>query len=77
MPKGRTSSALTIAVPPGCAQHPKVLELVAKGHTVEAVDLSRYDLVLFPQAHYWDDGMWDYLAAAMTAARKRKKEGKQ
>jgi len=31
------------------------------------------DLILHPAAHWWSDDMWDYIPAALVAARKRRK----
>lgn len=88
MAKGRTSAPLVIAVPIEWVDRPEVAELAAQGHTIMARELSNFDLVLSPHAHQWNDYMSveetrkdgtkyrPYLDAAVTAARKRKREAK-
>lgn len=87
MPKGRTNSPLVVWVAPEFRDLDAVNRLVQQGHRV--VDMQHVyeyglagseggepDLILHPAAHNWNDKMWDYLPAALTAARKRKKEAK-
>lgn len=76
MPKGRTNQPLVIWVHGQWAGHPEVEALGAAGHTVKVMPLNDADLILHPAAHQWNDTMFDYLPAALTAARKRKREGK-
>jgi hypothetical protein len=76
MAAGRTNNVLTILVAAQFREHPAVKELEAKGHQVISAieDIAVFDLILSPNAHFWNDMMWDFLPAALTAARKRKKE---
>lgn len=77
MAAGRTNNVLRILVAPQFAENPAIAELRAKGHKVEILDnpdFETVDLVLAPSCHFWNDMMWDFLPAALTAARKRKKE---
>jgi hypothetical protein len=75
---GRPSPVLTIWVADEYFEHEKVSELRAKGHDVRLMPRDSSpnapDLILHPAAHYWDDEMWDYLPAALVAARKRRKK---
>lgn len=77
MAKGKTNAPLVIWVAPAYRDSPPVQSLRQQGHTIVdmAPDFS-VDLILHPAAHQWNDMMWDFLPAALTAARKRKKEGK-
>ncbi len=75
MAKGKTSQPITIAVPEGWGNRPEIKALADQGHTVVEMLIGPYDLILAPQAHFFNDMMLDYLPAAITAARKRKKEG--
>lgn len=75
MARGRTNQPITIAVPEGWGARPEIAALAAQGHVVVETSLP-YDLILAPQAHFFNDMMLDYLPAAITAARKRKKESK-
>lgn len=77
MAKGRTNQPLVIWVAQEYMVSPPVESLRQQGHTiVECPTDPRPDLILHPAAHQWNDMMWDFLPAALTAARKRKKEGK-
>jgi hypothetical protein len=78
---GKPNPVLTIWVDSEYERHPMIRELAAKGHTIfnmvaigEDCDPGVPDLILHPAAHYWDDNMWDYLPAALVAARKRRKK---
>jgi hypothetical protein len=82
MPAGRTNQPLNIWVAEQWAQHDAVTALAKAGHYIVPVrpGMGYYaepDLILHPAAHGWNDMMWDYLPAALTAARRRKKEGKK
>ena len=89
MAKGKTNQPLRIVVADRWLQHPEIVALRAAGHDVYSlytfIDVrigsgahigSEPDLLLHPAAHQWSDDMWDFLPAAITAARKRKREGK-
>ena len=73
MAKGLTSSPLTIWVSEDLYAHPAVLALMAQGHKVLRLSLPGADLILAPQAHMMSEAMLDYLPAALTAARARKR----
>jgi hypothetical protein len=87
MPKGRTNNAIRILVAPQFADHPCVVSWREAGHTVEApcrhrdsdyhssrlADLVSYDIILAPNAHFWNDMMWDMEAVAIAAGRRNKK----
>lgn len=77
MAKGKTNQPVSIAVPDGWALRPEIHALVEQGHTVTEIPMVGIDLILAPQAHFFNDMMLDYLPAAITAARKRKREGKK
>ena len=68
---GRTSKPLVIGVTePDLLEHPKLVELAAKGHTVFALD-DECDVVLGRRAWYMDTAHLDrYLDMALAAARK-------
>lgn len=82
MAKGKTNQPLVIWVAPEYLTSPPVESLRQQGHRiVECLPPHpetdpRPDLILHPAAHQWNDMMWDFLPAALTAARKRKKEAK-
>jgi hypothetical protein len=81
MPRGLTSQALTIWVAEQWYAHPAVLDLMRAGHTVIALApgfryLGEPDLIIHSAAHGWHEAMFDYLPAALTAARRRRKEKK-
>lgn len=77
--KGLTNQPLTIWVAAAWYSHPEILTLMAAGHNVVNMGTaladvtSAPDLILHPAAHGWNDAMWDYLPAAIVAARARKK----
>lgn len=80
MAKGRTNQPLSILVHPTWEEHPAVLALREQGHPITSSSdhgyaAHEFDLVLLPNAHFWNDMMWDFLPAAIAAARKRKREG--
>jgi hypothetical protein len=65
---------------------PPIESLRQQGHTIvlmvpgvewSAATAAKPDLILHPAAHQWNDMMWDYLPAALVAARRRKKEAKR
>jgi hypothetical protein len=70
--KSPTKSRLLIIVDPEWATHPKVLELVEKGHTILQLE-SAPNLILSKSAHMWADDMWSLLPITLKAARARKK----
>ncbi len=90
MAKGRTNQPLLIWVAPAYAGHEKIETLREQGHRVVVMEtdetaatffgigklwsVGEPDLILHPAAHFWNDMMWDFLPAALTAARKRKRE---
>lgn len=77
MAKGRTNQPLVIWVSSLYESSPPVVSLRQQGHNIIVLNENPpADLILHPAAHQWNDMMWDYLPAALTAARKRKKEGK-
>jgi hypothetical protein len=71
--KGRTSQPLYIKVSAEWMDSPPIQALRQQGHTVIGEDWTGVDLILSPAAHWWSEDMWDYLPAALTAARKRRK----
>lgn len=75
---GKANPALVVGVPAEWSELPEVQALKDQGHHVNIVPLERYDLVLHPAAHGWTAEMFQgpYLKVALTAARKRRKEGK-
>ncbi len=79
MPRGRTNQPLVVYVAPEYEMSPPVESLRQQGHTIvvfASSTLVRPDLILHPAAHQWNDMMWDFLPAAIIAARKRKREAK-
>lgn len=80
MAKGRTNQPLRIVVADEYMKSPPVESLRQQGHRVysmsEPCPGEPIDLILHPAAHQWNDMMWDFLPAALTAARKRKREAK-
>lgn len=70
MPKGRTNQPLTILVDWELREHPKILELIEHGHTVDTIP-NPPDLILSTRAWRWDA---KYIGMALKAARKQKKE---
>lgn len=85
MAKGRTNQPLVIWVAPAFIPTGPVESLIQQGHRVipmtqatlaQIDDTDKPDLILHPAAHQWNDMMWDYLPAALAAARKRKREAK-
>ena len=81
---GRPNPILTIWVAHAWINHPAISALEAQGHRVYdmGTQLSRTfstnespepDLILHPAAHWWSNDMWDYIPAALVAARKRRK----
>lgn len=88
MPKGRANPALVIWVASEWRRHSAIVALEDAGHVVlDIAEVSRFgahwdntlmtpDLILHPAAHGWNDEMWDYLKAALSAAHKRRKERK-
>ncbi len=77
MAKGKTSQPITIAVPTDWLDRPEIEALIQQGHQLIPMSFMQIDLILAPQAHMFNDLMLDYLPAALTAARKRKKENKK
>ena len=75
MAKRETPQPLTIMVAPAFINRPAIRGLQKAGHTVLPwVELGReVDLILHPHAHLFNDMMWDYLPAAVAAARKRRR----
>jgi hypothetical protein len=78
--RGLTNAPLVIVVADEWFEHPEVLKLMSAGHRVYrwSADVMRFaaaspDLILHPAAHNWNDSMWEYLPAALTAARKRRR----
>lgn len=69
--KGKTTNPLTILVDMELLSHPKVKELEAQGHAVEAIDSTYYHLILSTKAWRWDE---KYVELAVKAAQKAKKE---
>lgn len=76
MAKGRTSQPIIIAVPAEWEERPEIKALAEQGHFIQLHAFQGIDLILAPQAHMFNDMMLDYLPAAITAARKRKREAK-
>jgi hypothetical protein len=75
--KGRTNQPLLILVLEQWAEHPTIVALREQGHDIRTSgQAADFDLVLLPNAHQWNDMMWDFLPAALAAARKRKREAK-
>lgn len=83
---GRTPVPLLIVVDDDWAEHPKVVELREKGHTIVRMsdfqrgdlrDAARPDMVLARIAWAWNDEVWKYLDTALKAARARKKKEKK
>ena len=71
---GRTPKPLTLLVHPSLMKTAEVVELAAKGHTIEAGDspefsLDDYDIVLSPNAWKMDARLIKYLDLAVKAAR--------
>lgn len=81
MAKGLTPQPITVWVAEEWRQHDAVLALMRAGHTVLIMQpgfryLGEPDLIIHPAAHGWHDCMWSYLPAAITAARRRRREKK-
>jgi hypothetical protein len=77
--KGKTNQPLVIVVADAFFNHPEVESLANQGHKVYrwsgvGADVPEPDLILHPAAHFYNETMADYLPAAITAARKRKRE---
>lgn len=75
MGKSPEAKRLTIVVAEQWTKRPEILELMAKGHTLIAMqDLVTVDLILHPSAHWWTEEFWDtnMLEAAVKKARERK-----
>lgn len=68
---GRTRRPLTIVVDPEWVDHPAVRALVAKGHTVVALQ-QQADLILSRVAHAWDEAWWEWLDVAVRGAQHRR-----
>lgn len=77
MAKGRTNQPLNIVASEDFMGRPEIVALQAQGHSLVFLDTARMDLILAPQAHFYNADMADFLPAAITAARKRKREGKK
>ena len=79
MAKGVTNQPLVVWVAEQWYSHPEILKLMAAGHRVIRFnDLEKSpDLILHPAAHSWTDDMFDYLPAALTAARARRRKNKK
>ena len=84
MAKGVTNQPLVVWVAEQWYSHPEILKLMAAGHYVVSMRprLSRLeggepDLILHPAAYSWTDDMFDYLPAALTAARARRRKNKK
>jgi hypothetical protein len=73
---GKTSQPLKIVVDVEYFQRPEIQDLIAKGHTVLAVEHDIGDLIIHPRAHRWDDAYWKMLPVVLTQARRRKKASK-
>jgi hypothetical protein len=76
VPKGKTNQPIEVVVADEWAAHPEIVELRERGHRVYGWSEYRGaypDLILHPAAHGWNDMMWEYLPAAVTAARARKR----
>ena len=77
MAKGRANPVLVIEVAAQYADSPPVESLRQLGHRIVVRGLDpAVDLILHPAAHQWNDMQWDFLPAALVAARKRKREAK-
>jgi hypothetical protein len=78
MAKGRTNQPLVVWVATEYLNSPPVEALRQQGHTIRefggTVPGMEPDLILHPAAHQWNEMMWDFLPAAIAAARKRKRE---
>jgi len=80
MSKGLTNQPLVIWVAAEWFSHPEILKLMAAGHRVVKMDQHWVGpseppgLILHPAAHFWTDAMFDYLPAALTAARARRRK---
>jgi len=83
--KGVTNQPLVIWVAEQWYSHPEILKLMAAGHRVvnmsgapklgmDGATATPPDLILHPAAHFWTDAMFDYLPAALTAARARRRK---
>jgi len=88
MAKGVTNQPLVVWVAEQWYSHPEILKLMAAGHDVIRMDEAptytpfrgariEPDLILHPAAHSWTDDMFDYLPAALTAARARRRKNKK
>ena len=76
--KGITNMPLVIWVWRDWFSRPEPLELMRQGHSVwqiEAGKLPEPDLILHPAAG-WTEDLFDYLPAALTRARARRKKAK-
>ena len=79
---GRTPIPLRIMAQEKWLVHPQIVALVEQGHIVTglsaySLDGADVDLIIHENAHGWSDAMFEheaYLANALKAARKRKKE---
>lgn len=77
---GKPNPILTIVVADEWWNSPPVEELANAGHKVYRWSafvgpvFDTPDLILHPAAHWWSEDMWPYLPAALTAARKRRRE---
>lgn len=79
MGKSPEKLRLTILVDKGWLDHPKVLELIEKGHHVGPIvldDAAGPHLILSRHAWQWADDMWHLLPITLKAARERKKGDK-
>lgn len=73
--KGRVRQPLTILVDWELREHPKVLELIEQGHSVNSIpNLPVPDLILSTKSWRWDE---KYVALAVKAAKAAKKEGEK
>lgn len=80
MAKGLTTAPLVVWVAAEWYNHPATLKLMSEGHRVTKIPEHpgpTIDLILHPAAHYWTNDFWDYLPAAVTAARRRQREGRR
>lgn len=70
---GKASRLLTIATDECWLEHPKIQELIAKGHKVMPLPVfGQVDLILSESASYWNDGMWLFLDVTIKRAREKK-----
>ena len=79
MAKGKTNQPLVIVVAEAWEKHAAIVALREQGHKVYGYhepSPAKPDLILHPAAHGWDDSLWDYLPAAIAAARARKRRAK-